>query len=78
MSSKTCVLKRMCKAQKGNFMSEMEFFNVELDADLKAGGGKGPVTEKTPFGMVTLFVLCLVNDDWYKRKIDSTATSYWK
>ena len=78
MSSKNCVVKRMSKAQKGNFMSEMEFFNVELDADLKAGGGKGKVTEKTPFGMITLFLLCAVNDDWYHKNIDSTAPSYWR
>ena len=30
MSSKNCVVKRMSKAQKGKFMNEFEFFDIEV------------------------------------------------
>ena len=33
MSSKSCVVKRMCKAQKGKFMNEFEFFDIEPKLD---------------------------------------------
>lgn len=53
-------------------MNEAEFFNVELDESLKAGGDRGAVTFAVAAngGGTTQnggLVFCLVNDSWFLR-----------